>query len=217
MTRIGLILAVAAGVAVARPIPERVRSASDVVVNRQTSSASIPRWVIDRTKCFAALRVVKAGLMWGGQGSTGMVSCRTANNRWSAPSFFSVDGVTFGLQIGIQILETVMAFVTDFARDVLNHANFQVGAELSFAAGPVGGGGGPGEMPNAHILSYQKAVGLFAGATINGFVLSHNPRFNRQAYGSDITPVELLKTDGDSTVEVVQPFIETMNRYLPAN
>src|SRR4051812_28352378 len=79
-----------------RPVSERVKSASQIIVNRQTSALTIPRWVIDQTKCVASLKVVKAGLIWGGQGSTGLVSCRTKHGRWSAPSFFSVDGVSFG-------------------------------------------------------------------------------------------------------------------------
>ena len=74
--------------AVARPIPERVQSAKKVVVNRMTSSFPIPAWVVDKSKCVAALKVVKAGLGWGGQGSTGLVTCRTDENVWSEPSFF---------------------------------------------------------------------------------------------------------------------------------
>lgn len=214
---LALALVVSTQTAVARPIKERVRSASEVIVNRQTSIQPIPKWVVDRSKCVGALRVVKAGFWWGGQGSTGLVSCRTESNKWSAPSFFTVDGVNFGFQIGVQFLESVLLFVTDFARDALNHASFQLGADLSFAAGPVGGGGGAGEMPNAHVLSYQRAVGLYAGATVNGFVLAHNPSFNQQAYETHIEGADLMKFDGDLAPDVVQPYVETLDKYFPTH
>lgn len=214
MLRIILAFSLVALAAQGRPIPERVKSAERVIINRQTSALPIPQWVIDKSKCVASLKVVKAGLIWGGQGSTGLVSCRTDDNQWSTPSFFHVSGVNFGIQIGVQFLESVMLFVTDFAREILNRASFQVGADLSFAAGPVGGGPGVGEMPNAHILSYQRAYGLYAGATINGFILSHDPRLNSKAYAMDVAPETLLDTPGTSGPEVVKPFVATMNKYF---
>lgn len=202
--------------AVARPIPERVQSAKKVVVNRMTSSFPIPAWVVDKSKCVAALKVVKAGLGWGGQGSTGLVTCRTDENVWSEPSFFHVSGVNFGFQIGVQFLESVILFITDFARELLNHPTFQVGAEASFAAGPVGGGPEVGQLPDASLLSYQRAFGLYAGATINGFVLSHDSALNERAYGQEVFASELLKTPGAQAPAAVKPFVDTMNTYLPA-
>jgi lipid-binding SYLF domain-containing protein len=214
LTILGCFVALFAQIARA-DISDRVQSADDVLINRQTSVVPVPAWVIDQTKCLAALKVVKAGLIWGGQGSTGMVTCRTANGHWSEPSFFTVDGVNFGIQIGVQFLESVLVFVTDLARQVLNHATFQLGADLSVAAGPVGGGGGAGQLPNASVLSYQRAVGLYAGATVNGFVLAHNAVFNKQAYGQDVAPADLLATDGEPAPAVVLPFVDTSNKYFP--
>ena len=195
----------------------RVQSASEVIINRMTSPYPIPQNVIQAAKCVAALKIVKAGFIWGGQGSTGIVTCRTAGNQWSQPSFFSVNGVTFGFQIGVQFLESVLVFITDHARHILDHATFTLGTELSVAAGPVGGGTGVGVIPNAEVLSYQRAVGLFAGATVNGFVLSHDGVLNERAYGMKTVPADMLVTSSLSAPPVLQPFVETMNRYLSAS
>lgn len=196
-------------------LPGRVRSANEVVINRMTSQQPIPAFVIDAARCIAALKVVKAGLIWGGQGSTGMVSCRTQDGQWSEPSFFSVSGVNFGLQIGVQFLESVLVVISDEARKVLDHATFQLGTDLSIAAGPVGAGGGVGVLPNAQVLTYDRAVGLYAGATVNGFVLAHDRPSNQRAYGAEIEPAVLLSTNGDEAPALMTPFVQTLNRYFP--
>ncbi len=199
----------------ASPVSVRVNSAVDVVTNRMTSPQPIPDSVISVARCIAALKVVKAGFIWGGQGSTGLLTCRTPNNEWSEPSFFSVNGVNFGFQIGVQFLESILVFITDSARQILDHPSFTLGTELSVAAGPVGGGGGVGAIPNAQVLSYQRAVGLYAGATVDGFVLSHNPKLINDAYGASIEPHTLLNTSGTSAPASVQPFLKAMDEYLP--
>ncbi len=196
-------------------VEKRVRVASEVVVNRQTSAKPIPPYVLAATKCAASLKIVKAGLIWGGEGSTGLVSCRTDKNQWSAPSFFTVDGVNFGFQIGVQFLESVMLFITDEARKILEHGTFQMGADLSVAAGPVGGGGGIGEIPNAQVLTYDRAVGLYAGVTIKGVYVGHDKSRNAEVYGEEKTPADILALDGSQAPNSVQPLLSTYRQYLP--
>ncbi|MCB0404155.1 MAG: lipid-binding SYLF domain-containing protein [Bdellovibrionales bacterium] len=196
------------------PVERRVRVASEVVTHRMLSERPIPQYIIDASLCAVSLKVVKAGLIWGGQGSAGLATCKV-NGEWSAPSFFSIDGVTFGLQIGVQFLESVLLFMTPYGREVLQHPTFQLGVDVSFAAGPVGGGQGTGVIPEAHVLTYSRAVGLYAGATVNGFVLTHNPGFNASVYGEGVAPIEVLDTPGSSAPAVVSPFVETMQRQMP--
>lgn len=196
-------------------VESHVQYAKEVVVNRMTSAHPVPSYVMDRTKCIAALRVVKAGFIWGGQGSTGLVSCRTEKDGWSAPSFFQVSGVNFGLQIGVQFLESVLTFMTDTAREILLRPTFQLGADLSFAAGPVGEGGGVGAIPNAHVLSYQRAVGLYAGATVNGFIVSHLHGYNSRVYGANTAPKAIFELPGQDAPAVVQPFVTAVIKYFP--
>jgi len=194
-------------------LERRVRIASEVVTNRMESPRPIPDSVVAATKCVASLKVVKVGFMWGGEGSTGLVSCRTPEG-WSAPSFFNVGGVNFGIQIGVQFIESVLTFMTNHAREILERGTFEIGADLSFAAGPVGTGGGVGVIPEAHILNYQKTVGLYAGATVGGFILTHDPRRNEAAYGTNIAPYEILATPGATAPQLVQPFVEVLERHL---
>lgn len=192
----------------------KVRYATEVVQNRMTSAFPIPENVIDASKCLAALKVVKAGFIWGGEGSTGMVSCRIGDH-WSAPSFFNTGGVSFGIQIGVQFLESVLMFMTDKAREILEHGTVELGADITFAAGPVGGGGGGGVIPEAGVLTYNRSKGLFAGASVGGFILTHDRPRNQQVYGSDAPPASIFLLDGSKAPDVVQPFVKTLEKFVP--
>lgn len=195
-------------------LERRVEVATDVVINRMTSKNPIPKYVMDEARCLAVLKVVKVGFIWGGEGSTGIALCRTEDGGWSEPSFFNTGGVSFGLQIGVQFFESVLVFITDKARQVLTRTTFQMGADLSFAAGPVGAGSGVGAIPNAEVLSYQRTVGLFAGASINGFVLTHDDSANQKAYGEKVTPKALLSTDIAKSPAIFQPFTDSVKKYF---
>lgn len=211
---LGMAIVAHAGRPAEKAIERRVESAREVLETRMESQRPIPSFVLDRAQCLASLKVVKAGLGWGGQGSTGMVSCRLPSGEWSAPSFFSIDGVTFGLQIGVQFLESVVLFMTDFSRDILRRPRFQIGADISFAAGPYGEGQGAGALPDAHLLVYSRAKGLYAGATINGFLLAHEPRWNEAVYAGVPGP-QILEIPGRQAPEVVWPFVDAVERWAP--
>lgn len=198
----------------AHKIERRVRIASDVLYDRQHSSYFIPEWVYQNAQCIASLRVVKAGFVWGGEGSTGLVSCKV-NDEWSAPSFLNVGGVNFGFQIGVQFFDSILVFVTRDARRVLEGPSVKLGADIGFAAGPVGGGFGGGVIPKAPVLTYDRATGLYAGATVNGFVLAHGKERNQFVYGNGVRPYQILRTPGRFAPVQMRPFVETLESYFP--
>ncbi len=190
-----------------------VRYGVQVIENRMESDKPIPSYVLDQAKCIASMKVVKAGLIWGGKGSTGMVSCKTPADEWSAPSFFTVGGVNFGLQIGIQWFESVLVFIANDSKQILERASAKIGVDLSWAAGPEGEGSGSGELPDAHVLSYSRSRGLYAGATVEGLVLSHARKRNREVYGT-MTPREILNSRGSEAPAIVTPFVEVLDQYF---
>lgn len=194
-------------------IARRVSVSAGVLEARMESIAYIPKFILDEAQCIATLRSVKAGFIFGGEGSTGMVSCRLNNGEWSAPSFFNAGGASFGLLIGGQVVDSVLVFMTSSARSSLNHAQLSLGTELSFAVGPVGEGASISAIPNAEVLTYSAGTGLYAGFSLNGLVMSHGLARNAEVYGRNVTPRQLLMTPGSKAPEVVQPFIEVLNQY----
>ena len=98
----------------------------------------VPEEVLQHAKCIAVVpHMVKGGFVFGGKGGKGVATCRTASG-WSAPAFITISGGSWGLQIGVEAVDLVMIIQNEKGMQKLLSSNFQVGADASAAAGPVG-------------------------------------------------------------------------------
>src|ERR1044071_3328580 len=111
---------------------ERVESAVDVVNQLMgTPDKSIPNEVLDKCECIAVIpSVKKAAFVFGGQYGKGLVSCRSKNDAgWTAPVFFSLEGGSFGFQIGGQSIDLVLVIMNNKGVDTLLKDKFTLGAD----------------------------------------------------------------------------------------
>src|SRR6185369_3173875 len=155
----------------------------------------IPDEVLDHAKCIAVVpHMIKGGFVFGAQGGKGVATCRTANGRWSAPAFFAIPGGSWGLQIGIEGVDLVMVVQNEKGMQHLLSSKFQLGADASAAAGPVGrhASAGTDWKLNAEILTYSRAKGAFAGLTLTGADVRRDDDSMKAFYGSDVTSRAVL-------------------------
>jgi lipid-binding SYLF domain-containing protein len=143
-----------------------------------------------------------------------VASCRTAQG-WSAPAFFNLGGGSFGLQIGAQATDFVMLFMTKEGINSLLSDKFELGADASVAAGPVGrqAGAATDLQLKAQILSYSRSRGLFAGLELKGVVISPDKDDLRDVYGEGITAKEVLRENKVKAPAAVQTFPKALARY----
>jgi len=193
-------------------LDRRVAITRQVLIDRMSSVAPIPKYILDQAQCIAAMRNVKAGFIFGGEGSTGLVTCRV-NGGWSAPSFLNTGGVSLGFLIGGQVVDNVLVFMTPYSRQMLNRGSLSLGGDLSFAAGPFGQGMGANISPNAHVLVYSAGTGLYAGFSMNGTVMSHGNERNQMAYGRYFSPDQLLSTPAAFTPPLLKSFVDAVEWY----
>jgi lipid-binding SYLF domain-containing protein len=154
----------------------------------------IPEEVLEHAKCVAVVpHMVKGGFIFGAEGGKGVATCRTADG-WSAPAFITISGGSWGLQIGVEGVDVVMIFQNDRAMQRLLSSNFQVGADASAAAGPVGrhAQAGTDWKMDTEILTYSRAKGAFAGLTLKGASLRQDNDSRRAMYGARVTTRALL-------------------------
>jgi lipid-binding SYLF domain-containing protein len=180
-----------------------------------TPDKAIPKTVLDGAECVAVFpSVIKAGFIVGGRGGRGVASCRTAQG-WSAPAFFNLGGGSFGLQIGAQATDFVMLFMTKEGINSLLSDKFELGADASVAAGPVGrqAGAATDLQLKAQILSYSRSRGLFAGLELKGVVISPDKDDLRDVYGEGITAKEVLRENKVKAPAAVQTFPKALARY----
>jgi len=155
----------------------------------------IPEEVFEHAKCVAVVpRMIKAGLVFGGENGRGMATCRTANG-WSAPAFFAITGGNWGLQIGVEGVDLVMIFQGDKGMQRLLSSKFQLGADASAAAGPVGrhASANTDWKLDAEVLTYSRAKGAFAGLTLTGADIRRDDDSMDAFYGHDVSTHRVLR------------------------
>jgi SH3 domain-containing YSC84-like protein 1 len=154
----------------------------------------IPEEVLEHAKCVAVVpHMVKAGFIFGGKGGKGVATCRTANG-WSAPAFITISGGSWGLQIGVEAVDLVMIIQNEKGMQKLLESNFQLGADASAAAGPVGrhASAGTDWKLDTEILTYSRAKGAFAGLTLEGASIRQDDDSRHAMYGRKVTTRALL-------------------------
>jgi lipid-binding SYLF domain-containing protein len=155
----------------------------------------IPEEVLDHAKCIAVVpHMIKGGFVFGAEGGRGVASCRTATG-WSAPAFFAITGGSWGLQIGVEGVDLVMIFQGDKGMMRLEDAKFQLGADASAAAGPLGrhATADTDWKLNTEILTYSRAKGAFAGLTLTGADVRRDDSSMEAFYGPDVSTHRVLR------------------------
>jgi lipid-binding SYLF domain-containing protein len=137
--------------------------------------------------------MVKGGFIFGGKGGKGVATCRTANG-WSGPAFITISGGSWGLQIGVEAVDVVLIIQNEKGMQKLLSSNFQIGADASAAAGPVGrhAEAGTDWKLDTEILTYSRAKGAFAGLTLEGASLRQDDDSRHAIYGRNVTTRAIL-------------------------
>ena len=153
----------------------------------------IPEEVLEHAKCIAVVpHMIKGGFVFGAENGKGVATCRTEHG-WSAPAFFAITGGSWGLQIGVEGVDLVI-IIQDHGMQRLVDSKFQIGADASAAAGPVGrhATADTDWKLDTEILTYSRAKGLFAGITLAGSSIRHDSDATEAIYGSNVTTRALL-------------------------
>ncbi|HID97807.1 MAG TPA: hypothetical protein EYP57_06430 [Thermodesulfobacteriaceae bacterium] len=133
---------------------------------------------------------LKGGFMFGAEGGSGLVLTRDdKTGHWSYPAFYTMGSVSFGFQIGGQASEIILLVMTQKGMDALLSPSFKLGADVSIAAGPLGGGAA---AQTADILAFAKSKGAFGGISIQGAVITSRDKWNKAYYGRSARAVDIL-------------------------
>ena len=174
---------------------DRLQHAGEVLQQvMATPDKGIPEEVMDHAKCVAVVpHLIKGGFVFGAEGGRGVATCRTGTG-WSAPAFFDVEGGSWGLQIGVEGIDLVMIIQNDKGMQQLLGSKFQIGADASAAAGPVGrhASADTDWKLNTEILTYSRAKGIFAGLTLNGAAVHRDDDAMKAFYGSSVSTRDVL-------------------------
>ena len=194
---------------------DRVQAAATVLNEIQAAPDNgIPEEILGSAECVAVVpTMLKGGFIVGARYGRGVASCRNEKG-WSAPAFFGVQGGSFGLQIGGQAVDLVMLVMNQEGMKNLLSSKFELGADASVAAGPVGrhAEGDTDWKLKAQVLTYSRARGVFAGVTLNGAVVKQDKSSTRDFYGR-MVPVKTALTGEIPAPESAYPFLSTLAKW----
>jgi len=200
----------------ASPTPEDVSPQQKIVeraalaVDRMRASGQFPALDALLKRCRGVMvfpRLVKAGLIFGGEGGNGVLLSRDASGRLSAPAFYSLGAGSLGAQIGYQEATVLLFFMTDAALLSAINRGLTLGADTALAAGTLGSSGEAASTNTGRdIYQLVDVGGLFAGASLDGTVVGAREEFNRAYYGPDATTYRIVverrfATPGSSRLE----------------
>jgi lipid-binding SYLF domain-containing protein len=154
----------------------------------------IPEEVLEHARCIAVVpHMLKGGFIFGAENGRGVATCRTAAG-WSAPSFFTITGGSWGFQIGVEGVDLVMIIQNETGMRHLINSNFELGGDASAAAGPVGrhASASTDWKLNTEVLTYSRAKGLFAGLTLTGAAIRRDNDSTQAIYGREISTRRIL-------------------------
>ena len=184
---------------------------------RAAADKNIPEDLWEKASCVAVIpSVKKAAFIVGGEYGKGVVSCRDGKD-WSAPSFLMLEKGSIGFQLGGETVDLVLLVMNEPGMKRLLEDKVALGGEASVAGGPVGRDvrAMTDAQLKAEILSYSRAQGLFAGVNLTGGVLAPDKDNNRDLYGREVSPKDILVGKTVTTPPAAQRFMAALRRTIP--
>lgn len=160
---------------------------------------NIPQNLLDHAKCVVVLpSVVKAAFGVGGSYGHGAMVCRTGSDfsgPWGPPAMYSLEGGSFGFQIGGQATDVVLLVMNKSGVKSLLKSKVKLGADASIAAGPKGRAAeaNTDAYMRAEILSYSRSRGVFAGISLQGATLHPDNNANKDIYDKQMTAEQIVE------------------------
>jgi lipid-binding SYLF domain-containing protein/osmotically-inducible protein OsmY len=197
---------------------ERVQAAGNVLQEiMKAPDKGIPREILASAECVAVVpSMLKGGFIFGASYGKGVATCHTPHG-WSAPAPFRIEGGSWGLQIGGQETDLVMLIMNEKGMRNLLNSKFELGADASAAAGPVGRDveGNTDWKMRAQVLTYSRARGAFAGITLNGAVVKQDEDDTHLLYGR-MVPFSRILTGKVQPPAGTLGFVQDVARYFKA-
>jgi lipid-binding SYLF domain-containing protein len=194
-----------------------LREASSVVDTLMaTPDTTIPEDLLRDAECIGVFpRVKKGAFIVGGKYGRGVVSCRDDPGPMGAPAFYSISAASVGLQVGGSSTDVVFLVMNADGMKHLVSDRFTMGAEASAAAGPVGrtAKASTDAQAQAQILSWSRARGLFAGASLEGAVVETSEDANERLYGEASSARAILIEHERVVPAAARAFVETIRRH----
>jgi lipid-binding SYLF domain-containing protein len=142
--------------------------------------------------------VFAAGVVLGGSGGNGVLMVRNdSTGAWEGPVFYTLGGVSVGLEVGAFNGSVVMVVQSEKALDSIYKTSTKLGADATVALGTKAVMAAA--PATSDVVVYSKIKGAFAGVGVDGVVLKVRESFNKAFYGKALSPSEMVLSPASAT------------------
>jgi len=184
---------------------------------QQMPDQSIPDNLMSSCSAIAVFpSTVSAGFGIGGKYGQGIIMVRDEKTGgWSSPAIFTIAGGSFGMQIGGQATDFILLVMNRRSVDGILQGKFKLGGDASVAAGPVGRAASASTdiQLKGGILSYSRSRGLFAGAKLEGDVITQHWDGDAELYGKSLSAREILLENKARMPKSADGLLKTLKKY----
>ena len=184
---------------------------------------NIPQELLEKAECVIVIpSMTKVALGIGGSYGRGAMVCRSGkafSGPWGAPAMYTLEGGSFGLQLGAESTDVVFLVMNSRGVDALLSSKVKLGGNLSAAAGPKGRSleGSTDASLRAEILSYSRSRGLFAGASLEGTSLRPDDDASKEVYGRSMTARKIVTGNRTGVPSSGRHLVDVLQKNAPHN
>jgi len=170
-----------------------VNSAASTIERMKTNINGHSRFLEDLQHARAVLIVpdlYKGGFILGAQYGNAVLLSHQPDGSWGSPAFYTIEGGSVGLQIGLESSSIVFIINSDKALHAILANQYKFGADAGITFVVVGAGAGASTTSNmdADIVAYAySGVGLYGGLSLEGTALAPRESWNASYYGQNVS------------------------------
>src|ERR1700733_2172772 len=123
--------------------PEQLVEKSRETFQSMMSDKQYPSLVDLSTRAKAVIIVpnlIRAAFFFGGRGGNGVMLVRDPSGKWSQPAFYTLGGISWGLQFGGQSSELIIMVMSDKGLNAIMDHEVTLGGDAGLAIGEIGEG-----------------------------------------------------------------------------
>ncbi len=135
----------------------------------------------------------EGGLIFGAKGGNGVLLIKRSDTEYSGPFFYSIGGLSFGLQIGVKSAQVAMTVMTNRGLNSILKERVKLGVDVDTAIINSGiGFSAESTLRLADIYSFSDNSGLFVGGSFEGTYLQPRNDLNKIIHGKELSSKEIL-------------------------
>jgi len=184
---------------------------------------NIHQELLGKAECVIVIpSMMKVAVGIGASYGRGAMVCRAGKSfdgPWGAPAMYTLEGGSFGFQLGGEATDLVLLVMNTRGADALLNSQVKLGGNASVAAGPKGRlvEASTDASLRAEILSYSRSRGLFAGVSLSGTSLRPDNDANAQVYGRKLTARHIVTGKAMTVPESGHRLVNVLQTYAPQN